>query len=118
MALELLPRTLRGGEIVVCDKGHVGRAFERAVARIGAQVVRPTRKDEAAGGRPKLGRIRQRIASVFWTFKDILSLERHGARTPEGLRRRIGVRILALAATVWLNHQLGRPSRSLVAYVA
>ena len=37
---------------------------------------------------------------------------------PEGLRARIGARILALAACVWLNHQLGRPSRSLVAYVA
>ena len=118
VALELLPRTLRGGELVVCDKGYVGRAFERSVARIGGQVVRPARKDEPAGERPKLGRIRQRIESVFQTFKDILSLERHGARTPEGLRTRVGVRILALAATVWLNHQLGRPSRSLVAYVA
>ena len=118
VALELLPRTLRGGEIVVCDKGYVGRGFERAVAALGGQVVRPARKDEPAGSRPHLGRIRQRIESVFQTFKDILCLERHGARTPEGLRTRVGVRILALAASVWLNHQLGRPSRSLVAYVA
>jgi hypothetical protein len=118
VALALLPRTLRGGEWVVCDKGYVGRDFEAAVAGIGGRLVRPARKDEPAGRRPKLGRIRQRIESVFQTFKDLLSLERHGARTPEGLRTRIGVRILALAATVWLNHQLGRPSRSLVAYVA
>ena len=76
----------------------------------------PSRR--ARGSRPHLGRIRQRIESVFQTFKDILSLERHGARTPAGLRTRVGVRILALAASVWLNHQLGRPSRSLVAYVA
>ena len=40
------------------------------------------------------------------------------ADTPEGLRARVGVRILALAASVWLNHQLGRPTRSLVAFVA
>jgi hypothetical protein len=118
VALELLPRTLRGGEIVVCDKGYVGRAFEAAVAELGGRVVRPERKDERPSGRPRLGRIRQRIESVFQTFKDILCLERHGARTPEGLRTRVGVRILALAASVWLNHQLGRPSRSLVAYVA
>jgi Transposase DDE domain len=118
VALDLLPRCLRGGELVVCDKGYVGRGFEAAVARIGGVVVRPARKDEPAGSRPHLGRIRQRIESVFQTFKDILCLERHGARTPEGLRTRVGIRILALAASVWLNHQLGRPTRSLVAYVA
>ena len=118
VALELLPRCLRGGEWVVCDKGYAGRDFEAAVAELGGCLVRPQRKDEPASGRPRLGRIRQRIESVFQTFKDILSLERHGARTPEGLRTRVGVRILALAACVWLNHQLGRPSRSLVAFVA
>jgi hypothetical protein len=118
VALELLPHVLRGGELVVCDKGYVGAAFEAAVAELGGQVVRPARKDEPAGGRPHLGRIRQRIESVFQTFKDLLCLERHGARTPEGLRTRVGVRILALAASVWLNHQLGRPTRSLVAFVA
>lgn len=118
VALDLLPHVLRGGETVVCDKGYVGRGFERAVAALGGRVVRPARTDEPEGSRPRLGRIRQRIESVFQTFKDVLSLERHGARTPEGLRARIGVRILALAASVWLNHQLGRPSRSLVAYVA
>jgi len=31
---------------------------------------------------------------------------------------RIATRLLTLAACVSLNHQLGRPSRSLVAYVA
>jgi Transposase DDE domain len=118
VALELLPRCLRGGEIIVCDKGYVGRGFERAVGALGAWVVRPGRRDEPDAGRPHLGRIRQRIESVFQTFKDLLSLERHGARTPEGLRTRIGVRLLALAACVWLNHQLGRPTRSLVAFVA
>jgi Transposase DDE domain len=118
VALCLLPHVLRGGEWVVCDKGYVGRGFEAAVAALGGVVVRPARKDEPGEGRPRLGRIRQRIESVFQTFKDILCLERHGGRTPEGLRARVGVRILALAATVWLNHQLGRPSRSLVAYVA
>jgi hypothetical protein len=118
VALQLLPRCLRGGEMVVCDKGYVGRGFERAVAELGGRVVRPRRLDEPAGGRPHLGRIRQRIESVFQTLKDLLTLERHGARTPEGLRTRIGVRLLALAASVWLNHQLGRPTRSLVAFAA
>jgi hypothetical protein len=116
VALELLPYTLRGGEIVVCDKGYAGRDFARAVGELGGRVVRPRRLDEPAGTRPHLGRIRQRIESVFQTLKDVLALERHGARTPEGLRARVGARLLALAACVWLNHELGRPTRSLVAY--
>ncbi len=99
VALELLPRTVRGGEIVACDKGYAGREFERSVAELGGRVVRPRRVDEPAGSRPHLGRIRQRIESVLQTFKDLLALERHGARTPEGPRTRIGVRLLVLAAT-------------------
>ena len=59
-----------------------------------------------------------RIESIYWTAKDILSLERHGARTLRGLRVRIAVRFLALAAAISLNHELGRPSRALVDYVA
>jgi hypothetical protein len=34
------------------------------------------------------------------------------------LRARIASRFLALAAAVALNHELGRPSRALVDYVA
>lgn len=117
VALQLLGRTLRGGEIVVADKGYAGRDFRLAVAERGGHLVRPRRADEPGHG-PFLGLIRQRIESVFQTLKDLLTLERHGARTPEGLRVRIGTRLLALAACVWLNHELGRPSRALVDYVA
>ena len=100
VALQKLPRIIRGGEIVVCDKGYLGRPFERRVAEMGGLVVRPRRLDDPADSHPHLGRIRQRIESVFQTLKDLLSLERHGARTPEGMRTRIGVRLLALAASV------------------
>jgi hypothetical protein len=117
VALELLPRTLRGHEAVVCDKGYTGRDFEANVADMGALVLRPARKDEPDNGL-HLSSIRQRIESVFQTCKDILTLERHGARTLPNLRARIAQRILALAACVYVNHWLGRPSRSLVAYVA
>ena len=79
--------------------------------------MRPRRRDEPGRG-PHLAPIRQRIESIFWTCKDLLTLERHGARTLAGLRERVAQRFLCLAACVWLNHQLGRPSRSLVAYVA
>src|SRR5262249_54702476 len=36
VALRLLPRALRGGETIVCDKGYAGREFAAAVAALGA----------------------------------------------------------------------------------
>ena len=117
VALPLLARSLRGGETIVCDKGYAGREFAEAVAALGATVVRPARRNEPTRG-PHLAPIRQRIESVFNTCKDLLSLERHGARTPRNLSARIATRLLALAACISLNHQLGRPSRALVDYTA
>lgn len=117
VALGLLERALAGGEAVVCDKGYAGRDFALAVERLGARVLRPARRDEPAAG-VRLSFIRQRIESVFWTCKDVLTLERHGARTLANLRVRVSTRLLTLAACIVLNHQLGRPSRALVAYVA
>lgn len=65
-------------------------------------IVRPRRKDEPDKG-PHLAPIRQRIESIFWTFKDLLTLERHGARSLHGLRARISQRLLALAAGIALK---------------
>jgi hypothetical protein len=117
VALTLLPRALAGGETIVCDKGYAGREFANAIAALGASVLRPPRQNEPQTG-PHLAPIRQRIESVFWTCKDLLTLERHGARTPRNLFARIATRLLALAACINLNHQLGRPSRAIVDYTA
>jgi hypothetical protein len=118
VALELLARTRRrGGETIIGDKGYAGREFARQVSEMDATIIRPRRKDEPGRG-PHLAPIRQRIESIFWTCKDILTLERHGARTLPGLRERILQRLLTLAAAISLNHQLGRPSRALVNYIA
>ena len=87
-------------------------AIRPPVAELGATVVRPARKDEPGHG-PHLAPIRQRIESIFWTCKDLLTFERHGARTMAGLRERILARFLCLAACISLNHRLGRPSRAL-----
>jgi Transposase DDE domain len=116
-ALKLLPQALRGGETIVCDKGYAGKEFAQAVARLGATIVRPARKDET-GSAIHLAPIRQRIESVFFTCKDLLTLERHGARTPRNLYARIATRLLALAACISLNHQLGRPARAIADYTA
>jgi hypothetical protein len=119
VAVLMLERCQRqGGETLLGDKGYAGREFAAQVEQLGATIVRPRRKDETGQG-PHLAPIRQRIESIFWTCKDLLTLERHGARTLAGLRERILARFCCgLAAAITLNHQLGRNSRALVNYCA
>jgi hypothetical protein len=103
--------------ILIGDKNFRGKDFEAELAKLDATIMRPRRTDERGRG-PHLAPLRQRIESIFQTCKDILTLERHGARTLENLRVRLASRFVALAAAVALNHQLGRPSRSLACYTA
>jgi hypothetical protein len=98
--------------ILIGDKNFRGKDFETGLAALEATIMRPRRKNEN-GHRLQLAPIRQRIESIFQTCKDILTLERHGAHTLSNLRVRLCPRFAALAAAVMLNHQLGRPSRSL-----
>jgi hypothetical protein len=118
VCLRLLERVNRTGPLTVLgDKGYAGTEFEAQAADLGATVVRPRRKEEPQGGL-HLAPLRQRIESIYWSAKDILTLERHGARTLRGLRARIASRFLALAAAISLNYELGRNSRTLVDFVA
>src|SRR3954454_6323047 len=118
VCLELIDRVARTGPLIVIgDKGYASREFAAEMQARHALIVRPRRKNEPGPG-PHLAPIRQRIESIFWTFKDLLTLERHGARTLHGLRTRISQRLLALAAGIALNHNLGRPSRQLSVYSA
>lgn len=114
----LLPRLAGTVHTVVCDKGYAGRQLAADAATLGITLVRPRRRDEPDHGGFRLTTIRQRIESIFWTLKDLLSLEQHGARTLHNLRARIGCRLLCLAACIDLNHQLGRPSRQIADYTA
>jgi transposase len=116
VAQRLLPIALHGGgEQVICDKGYAGKEFEQFVAGLdGAKVLRPNRKNEPQQPLP-LSNIRQRIESIFWTLKNRLGLERHQARTLDGLRARIATKLLALAAGVWLNHHQHQPTRAFAA---
>jgi hypothetical protein len=118
IGLILLDRCVRNrGEVLLGDKGYAGRQFAAEVAARDATILRPVRKDEPGKG-PHLAPIRQRIESIFWTCKDLLTLERHGARTLPGIRERLLARFCCLAACVSLNHQLGRNSPALVNYCA
>ena len=113
VCLRMLQRVNRHGPLtVIADKGYNGREFQTSAQSLDTTVIRPRRKNEPGQG-PHLAPIRQRVESIFWTFKDLLTLERHGARTLHGLRARIASRLLTLAAAISLNHHLQRPTRQL-----
>jgi Transposase DDE domain len=111
VCLQLVARCERQPDqalILIADKNFRGKDFETELANLQATIMRPRRKDEQGRG-PHLAPIRQRLESIFRTCKDILTLERHAARTLSNLRVRLCARFAALAAAVMLNHQLGLP---------
>lgn len=115
VAREMLERVPLDGYTVIADKGFAGREFEDFMTDSGARFLRPDRKDEPPRF-GKLGAVRQWIESVFSTCKGQLGLERHGARTLPGLAARVGLRLLALSAALWHNHQISDPGRHLATY--
>jgi hypothetical protein len=115
VAAEMLRRVELDGYTVIADKGFAGEDFEQLMRELGALFLRPDRHDEPRRfGR--LGAIRQWIESIIDTIKGQLSLERHGAHTMAGLMTRIAQRLLALAAGLWHNWNIGDPGRHLTAY--
>ena len=107
---------LRPGLVILADKGFAGQDFEQLVSGYGASLLRPDRTDEPRR-HGSLGRWRQWIESTFDTLKDQLGLERHRGRTLAGVYVRIAQRLLALAAAIWWNWEIGAADkRSLVAY--
>jgi hypothetical protein len=115
VAAEMLQRVELDGYTVIADRGFAGAEFEALMRELRALFLRPDRKDEPARF-GNLGDIRQTVESVFDTFKGQLSLEQHGAHTMPGLITRIAQRLLALAAGLWHNWQIGNPGRHLTAY--
>jgi hypothetical protein len=109
-------QALAQGTIILADKGFAGRRFHQHLRELGAWLVRPDRRDEPRRF-GSLGGMRQWIESVVDTLKDQLGLEQHGGRTLGGVFVRVGQRLLALAAVIWFNWQLGATDkRSLLAY--
>lgn len=115
VAAELFERALQPGQTVLADKGFASAEFEQLVASYGCQLLRPDRKNEQPR-HGSLGGVRQWIESIIQTSKGQLSLERHGARTLDGLTARIAQRLLALAAGCWHNWQTGNPGRHFTAF--
>jgi hypothetical protein len=115
VAAEMLQRIDLHGYTVLADKGFVGEEFEQIMTALGARFLRPDRRDEPHRN-GSLGPVRQWIESVFWTCKGQLALEHHGARTLPGVCTRIALRLLALAAGLAHNHDIGDPGRHFAAY--
>jgi hypothetical protein len=120
VCLDLITKAARDGYLapatVPADKGLAGREIEGRLARLDITLLRPDRRDERAR-HGNLGRVRQRVESIFDARKGQLGLERHGGRTSQGVGTRIAQRLLALAAAVWHNWNTHAPSkRSLIAY--
>jgi hypothetical protein len=109
-------QALAEGTIILADKGFAGHAFQQHLRQLGAWLIRPDRKDEPRRF-GSLGGMRQWIESVVNTLKEQLGLERHRGRTLGGVFVRVAQRLLALAAAVWFNWQLGvADKRCLLAY--
>jgi hypothetical protein len=115
VAAEMLDTVDLDGYTVMADKGFAGAEFEAHMAALGAHFLRPDRKGEPRR-HGSLGPVRQWIESVFWTCKGQLTLEAHGGRTIEGLCTRVALRLLALAAGLVHNHDIGDPGRHFAAY--
>ena len=115
VAAEMLERVELHGYTVMADKGFAGEEFEALMGDLGAHFLRPDRRDEPRR-HGSLGPVRQWIESVIWTCKGQLTLEAHGGRTIEGLCTRVALRLLALAAGLAHNHNIGNPGRHFTAY--
>lgn len=115
VAAEMLERVALEGYTVIADKGFAGEDFEAHMAGLGARLLRPDRRDEDRRN-GSLGPVRQWIESVFWTCKGQLTLERHGGRTLTGVCVRVALRLLALAAGLTHNYDIGEPGRHFAAY--
>ena len=115
VAAEMLARVDLHGYTVMADKGFAGEEFEQLMASLGAHFLRPDRRDEPHH-HGSLGPVRQWIESVIWTCKGQLTLEAHGGRTPLGVCTRVALRLLALAAGILHNHNIGDPGRHFAAY--
>ncbi len=114
-AAEILARVELDGYTIIADKGFAGADFEQRIGDLGARLLRPDRKDEPHR-HGSLAAVRQWIESIIDTLKGQLSLEDHGAHTPDGIAVRVAQRLLALAASLWHNQLTGQPGRHLTAY--
>jgi hypothetical protein len=107
-----------GHDTFLADKGFSSATWERTWleehgALVAATPQRSTKRawtEEAC--RWAAGK-RQIIEGVIWQLKDVFGLERHRAKTMDGLLTRLAAKVAAYTCGQVLNASLGRPLRHL-----
>ncbi len=105
-------------EAYLADKGFTGVQWERRWWDLYGALVAATPKDNSKRAWAKADRRwasgkRQIIEGVIDQLKDIFALERHRAKTLQGLLARLAAKMAAYTCGQRLNDQLGRPLRHL-----
>jgi hypothetical protein len=110
--------TAQSGCLLIADKGYLGREYAETLAlqRVTIQTPDRVRSADNLAREKRLASLRLVIESTIANLKCQMRLERHGAKTPQGLVQRIAQRLLALTLGMLLNALTGRPPRALVAY--
>ena len=107
-----------GHDAYLADKGFSSVDWERHWLQEFGAVVAATPKDNSRRAWPRAARVwasgkRQIIEGVINQLKDQFFLERHRAKTLEGLLARLASKITAYTCGQYFNFQLGRPLRHL-----
>jgi hypothetical protein len=105
-------------EAFLADKGFTGVEWEKHWLELYGALVAATPKDNSKRAWPETDRRwasgkRQIIEGVIGQLKDFFALERHRAKTLQGLLTRLAAKIAAYTCGQHLNVQLGRPLRHL-----
>ncbi len=107
-----------GHKVYLADKGFSSVDWERHWLEIYGALVAATPKDNSKRAWPEADQRwasgkRQIIEGVINQLKDMFFLERHRAKTLEGLLARLSAKIAAYTCGQHLNRELGRPLRHL-----
>ena len=105
-----------GHDAYLADKGFSSVAWERRWLKEHGAPVAATPQESAKRAWPEAGRRwaaskRQLIEGVIWQLKEHFGLERHRAKTLNGLLTRLAAKVAAYTCGQLLNAQLGRPLR-------
>jgi Transposase DDE domain len=102
----------------LADKGFAGVEWERLWMEIYGALVAATPKNDSRRAWSKADRRwasgkRQIIEGVICQLKDFFCLERHRAKTLEGLLTRLAAKVAAYTCAQRINDSIGRPLRHL-----
>jgi hypothetical protein len=105
-----------GHDAYLADKGFSSVAWERHWSEEYGALVTANLQESAKRAWPRIvcrwaASKRQLIEGVIWQLKDQFGLERHRAKTLNGLLTRLAAKVAAYTCGQLLNARLGRPLR-------